>query len=55
MNEKLKRLFTPDPMVSFRSSGKKSSDLVRAKLYPVVAKLYPPITRVVSYTLLLAV
>ena len=35
MNEELKHLFTPGPMVSFRSSRKISSYLVRAKLYPV--------------------
>ena len=34
-NEELKHLFTPDPMVSFRSSRKMSSYLVRTKLYPV--------------------
>ena len=35
MNEDLKHLFTPDPIVSFRSSRKINSYLVRAKLYPV--------------------
>ena len=35
MNEELKHLFTLGPMVSFRSSRKISSYLVRAKLYPV--------------------
>ena len=35
MNEELKHLFTTGPMVSFRSSRKISSYLVRAKLYPV--------------------
>ena len=35
MNEELKHLFTPGPMVSFRSYRKISSYLVRAKLYPV--------------------
>ena len=35
INEELKLLFTPGPMVSFRSSRKISSYLVRAKLYPV--------------------
>ena len=34
-NEELKQLFTPDPMVSFRSSRKMSSYLVRTKLYLV--------------------
>ena len=35
MNEELKHLFTPGPTVSFRSSRKISSYLVRAKLYAV--------------------
>ena len=35
MNEELKHYFTAGPMVSFRSSRKISSHLVRAKLYPV--------------------
>ena len=35
MNEELKQPFTPGPMVSFRSSRKISSYLVRANLYPV--------------------
>ena len=35
MNEELKHLFTPGPIVSFRSSRKISRYLVRAKLYPV--------------------
>ena len=35
MNEELKHLLTPSPMVLFRSSRKISSYLVRAKLYPV--------------------
>ena len=35
MNEELKYLFTPGPMVCFRISRKISSYLVRAKLYPV--------------------
>ena len=35
INEKLKHFFTPGTMVSFRSSGKIISYLVRAKLYPV--------------------
>ena len=34
MDEEVKRVFTPGPMVSFRSSRKLSSYLVRAKLYP---------------------
>ena len=35
MNEELKQVFIPGPMVSFSSSRKISSYLVRAKLYPV--------------------
>ena len=35
MNYEVNRVFTPKPMVSFRSSRKISSYLVRAKLYPV--------------------
>ena len=35
MNEELKPLFTPGRVVSFRSPRKKSSYLVRAKIYPV--------------------
>ena len=35
MNEELRHLFTRGSMVSFRSSKKISSYLVRAKLYPV--------------------
>ena len=35
MNKELKHLFTPGPMVSFRSSNTISSYLARAKLYPV--------------------
>ena len=34
MDEELKRVFTPEPMVSFKSSRNMSSYLVRAKLYP---------------------
>ena len=34
MDEEVKRVFTPGPMISFRSSRKLSSYLVRAKLYP---------------------
>ena len=36
MNDEVKRVFTPKPLVSFRSSHKISSYLVRAKLYPIV-------------------
>ena len=35
MNYKVKRAFTPKPMVPFRSSRKISSYLVRVKLYPI--------------------
>ena len=34
MDKEVKILFTPGPMVSFRSSRKLSSYLVRAELYP---------------------
>ena len=34
MDEEVKRVFTPGPMVLFRSSRKLSSYLMRAKLYP---------------------
>ena len=35
MNDEVKGTFTPGPMVSFRTSRKLSSYLVRAKLYPL--------------------
>ena len=35
MNDEVKRVFTPKPMVSLRSSRKISSYLVRARLYPI--------------------
>ena len=35
MNTEVKQTFTPVPMVSYRSSRKLSSYLVRAKLYPI--------------------
>ena len=35
MNEEAKKVFTPGPMISFRSVRKLSSYLVRAKLYPI--------------------
>ena len=35
MNEEVKSVFTPAPMISFRSTRKRSSYLVRAKLYPL--------------------
>ena len=34
MDDEVKRVFTPGPMISFRSSRKLRSYLVRAKLYP---------------------
>ena len=34
MENEVKRVFTPKPMISFRSARKLSSYLVRAKLYP---------------------
>ena len=34
MNNEVKKVFTPKPMISFRSARKMSSYLVRAKLYP---------------------
>ena len=39
MNQKVKKVFTPKPMVSFRSAWKLSSCLVRAKLYPLERKV----------------
>ena len=35
MNEETKEVFSPRPMVSYRSPRKISSYLVRAKLYPL--------------------
>ena len=35
LKNKCKEVFMPGPMVTFRSSGKLSSYLVRAKLYPL--------------------
>ena len=35
MNDEVKKTFTPSPMIPFRSSGKISSYIVRAKLYPL--------------------
>ena len=34
MGKEVKRVFTPKPMISFRSARRLSSYLVRAKLYP---------------------
>ena len=39
MNAEVKQTFTPVPMVSYRSSRKLSSYLVRAKLYPIDRKV----------------
>ena len=39
IDQKVKKLFTPKPMVSFRSARKLSSYLVRAKLYPLKRKV----------------
>ena len=39
MNEEVKNLFLPGPMVSFRGARKLSSYLVRAKLYPLNRKI----------------
>ena len=34
MDKEVKRVFTPKPMISFRSARKLKSYLVRAKFYP---------------------
>ena len=47
MNNKVKKVFTPKPMISFCSARKMSSYLVRAKLYPE-EKLKVPLSVVVS-------
>ena len=39
MVQEVKRAFTPQPMVSYRSACKLSSYLVRAKLYPLERKV----------------
>ena len=39
MNEYVKIVFAPTPMISFRSARKRSSYLVRAKLYPLERKI----------------
>ena len=39
MNQKVKNVFTPGPIVSYRSARKISSYLVRAKLYPLERKV----------------
>ena len=35
MNDEVKKVFSPKPMISFRSARKLSSHLVKGKLYPV--------------------
>ena len=35
LNKEVKKIFTPDPIVSFRGARKLGSYLVRAKLYPL--------------------
>ena len=35
MNDEVNKTFTPSPIISFRSSSKVSSYIVRAKLYPL--------------------
>ena len=35
MNEEVKHVFLPGPMVSFRSVNKSSSYLVRSQIYPL--------------------
>ena len=39
MDQEVKEVFTPKPMVSFRNVSKPSSYLVRAKLYPLERKV----------------
>ena len=39
MDQEVKKVFTPKPMVSFRSARKLSSYLVRAKLYTLKRKV----------------
>ena len=39
MDEEVRKVFTPKLMVSFRSTRKLSSYLVRAKLYPLERKI----------------
>ena len=39
MDQEVKEIFTPKPMVSFRSARKLSSYLLRAKLYPLERKV----------------
>ena len=39
MSKEVRKIFSPGPMVSFRSERKLSSYLVRAKLYPLQRKV----------------
>ena len=39
MDQEVKRTFTPQPIISYRSARKLSSYLVRAKLHPVERKV----------------
>ena len=39
MDQEVKRTFTPQPMVSYRSVRKLSSYLVRVRLYPIERKV----------------
>ena len=39
MDQEIKKVFTPKPMVSFGSARKLSNYLVRAKLYPLKRKV----------------
>ena len=39
MDQEVKKTFTPQPMVSYRSTHKLSSYIVRAKLYPIERKV----------------
>ena len=39
MNQEIKNVFTPGPIVSYRSARKINSYLVRAKLYPLERKV----------------
>ena len=39
MNQEVKNIFTPGPIVSYRSATKISSYLVREKLYPLERKV----------------
>ena len=39
VEEKVKRVFTPPPFVSFRSSYSLRNDLVRAKVYPLIREM----------------